>query len=68
MKKILGMILNLAYYSNLGALKEGNDRVDFLACRNLLLGLVDGIEDACLSVEHKSLGIGDVSDDLMLRS
>ena len=68
MKKILGMILHFTDYSYLGALKERNDRVDFLAGRNLLLDLVDGIEDACLSVEHKTIGIGDVSDDLMLRS
>lgn len=66
MKKILGMILHFADYSNLRALKEGNDRVDFLAGRNLLLNLVDSIEDACLTMEHKAVCIGDVSDDLVV--
>ena len=66
MKKILGMILHFTDYSYLRTLKEGNDRINFLTWRHLFLNLVDSIEDACLTMENKTVCIGDMTYHLMI--
>ncbi len=50
----------------LGSLEELDDVTDFGAVGHLIFDLVHRIEDACLSVEHESIGIGDVLDDLFI--
>ena len=56
-------VLQFADDTNLAALKELHDSVDFLAFRHLLLNLVDSIEHAGLTMEHKTIGIGNMADD-----
>ena len=58
--------LHFTYDSNLCAFKEGNDRINFLTWRHLFLNLVDSIEDACLTMENKTVCIGDMTYHLMV--
>ena len=57
--------LNLADDTYLACLKELNDSVYFLAFWHLLLYLVDSVEHTGLTVEHKTIGIGNVADNLI---
>ena len=59
------MLLYLAYDAQLATLKEVDDSVDFLSRRHLFLNLIDCIKYTGLSVEHQTIGIGDVADDLV---
>ena len=56
-------VLQFADDTNLAALKKLDDSADFLAFRHLLLNLVDSIEHAGLTMEHKTIGIGNMADD-----
>lgn len=52
------------YFSDdtlLGGPDEGNDVPNFVAGRHLILYLVAGIHDVTLSVEHETVGVGDVA-------
>ena len=53
--------LNLADDAKFAALQEVDDSIDFLTLRHLLLDLIDGVEDAGLTVEDEAVGIGDVT-------
>lgn len=56
-------VLQFADDTNLAALKKLDDSADFLAFRHLLLNLVDSVEHTGLTVEHKTVGIGNMADD-----
>lgn len=56
-------VLQFADDTNLAALKKLDDSADFLAFGHLLLNLVDSIEHAGLTMEHKTIGIGNMADD-----
>ena len=58
-------VLQFADDTNLAALKKLDDSADFLAFRHLLLNLVDSIEHAGLTMEHKTIGIGNMADDFV---
>lgn len=58
-------VLQFADDTYLTALKKLDDSVDFLAVRHLLLNLVDSIEHAGLTMEHKTVGIGNMADDFL---
>ena len=53
-------LLYLRNYPSFGVFDEFDEVLDFGAVGNLFFYLVDSIEDARLSMEHKSVGIGDV--------
>ena len=56
-------VLQFADDTNLATLKKLDDSANFLTFRHLLLNLVDSIEHAGLTMEHKTIGIGNMADD-----
>lgn len=56
-------VLQFADDTYLATLKKLDNSVDFLTFRHLLLNLVDSIEHAGLTMEHKTIGVGNMADD-----
>ena len=62
------MLCCLGDNTELCTLQELDYCTDFLTIGHLLLNLSDGIMRTGLAMEHKSIGIGDVRDDILCRS
>lgn len=64
----LRRVSHLAYDAELCLAYEGDEVLYFLSVGHLLNNLVDGVEDACLSVEDETVGVGDVCDGLLIHA
>ena len=63
---MLGARLQLRDDTQLGVAQELDDMTDLGTVGHLLLNLHDSIEERGLTVEHQTIGVGDMLDDLVV--